>query len=88
MLAFLLWYHIKHNRSPLAYSTHIFGPSNRVMASQASVPLVYIPLEAIFDKYYGQSERNLSQLLTACEGLDGCIIFLDELDSLATARYG
>lgn len=59
---------------------------DRVMASQAAVPLVYIPLEAVFDKYYGQSERNLSDMLKACEDLDGCIIFLDELDALATAR--
>lgn len=59
----------------------------RVMASQAAVPLIYVPLEAVFDKYFGESERRLSMLLSSCEKLDGCIIFLDELDALATSRY-
>lgn len=30
--------------------------------------------------------RLLLQLFKACEALGGCIIFLDELDSLATSR--
>ena len=59
----------------------------RVIASQASVPLVYIPLEAVASKWYGESERLLSEVFKAAEMLPGCIIFLDEVDSLATSRY-
>lgn len=59
----------------------------RVIASQASVPLVYVPLEAVGSKWYGESERNLSDMFKAAEALPGCIIFLDEVDSLATSRY-
>ena len=59
----------------------------RVIASQASVPLVYVPLEAVASKWYGESERLLSEVFKAAEMLPGCIIFLDELDSLATSRY-
>jgi SpoVK/Ycf46/Vps4 family AAA+-type ATPase len=50
--------------------------------------MVYIPLEAIMSKYYGESERLLSEAFRASEALGGCIIFLDEVDSLATARGG
>lgn len=58
----------------------------RVIASQASVPLVYVPLEAVASKWYGESERLLSDVFKAAEVLPGCIIFLDEVDSLATSR--
>lgn len=58
----------------------------RVIASQASVPLVYVPLEAVASKWYGESERLLSEVFKAAEMLPGCIIFLDEVDSLATSR--
>ena len=62
--------------------------SARVIASQAGVPLCYIPLEAIASKWYGESEKKLSEALEMInEGFkDGAVIFLDELDSLATTR--
>ncbi|PRW59773.1 cell division cycle 48-like protein [Chlorella sorokiniana] len=61
--------------------------SARVIASQAAVPLVYIPLEAVVSKWYGESEKMLADMLKTCEQFpDGCIIFLDELDALATSR--
>ncbi|KAL3159723.1 hypothetical protein ABBQ38_010129 [Trebouxia sp. C0009 RCD-2024] len=60
--------------------------SARVIASQASVPLVYVPLEAVTSKWYGESERLLADVFKAAEVLPGCIIFLDEIDSLATSR--
>ncbi|KAK9840153.1 hypothetical protein WJX74_004214 [Apatococcus lobatus] len=62
--------------------------SARVIASQASVPLVYIPLEAIVSKWYGQSEKKLADMFTAADALPGCLVFLDEIDSLATTRGG
>ena len=63
--------------------------SARVIASQAAVPLVYIPLEALVSKWYGESEKSLATALEAADSLpDGCIVFLDELDALATSRSG
>lgn len=63
--------------------------SARVISSQACVPLVYIPLEALVSKWYGESEKSLASALEAADGFpEGCIIFLDELDSLATTRSG
>lgn len=50
--------------------------------------MVYIPLEAVMSKYYGESERLLAQAFSAAEALGGCIVFLDEIDSLATTRGG
>jgi SpoVK/Ycf46/Vps4 family AAA+-type ATPase len=63
--------------------------SARVIASQAAVPLIYIPLESLGSKWYGESEKKLAEALAAADSLpEGCIIFLDELDALATSRSG
>uniref|UniRef100_A0A7S3PKW1 AAA+ ATPase domain-containing protein n=2 Tax=Aplanochytrium stocchinoi TaxID=215587 RepID=A0A7S3PKW1_9STRA len=58
----------------------------RIISSIADMPMVYIPVEAIMSKYYGESENRLSEIFKLCEDLGPCIIFLDEIDSLATTR--
>ncbi|GJP60448.1 hypothetical protein CLOP_g17667 [Closterium sp. NIES-67] len=60
----------------------------RAMAKRASVPLVYVPLEAVASKYYGESERQLSSVFALANQLHpgGAIVFLDEVDALATTR--
>lgn len=61
--------------------------SARVIAKQAGVPLLYVPLEIIMSKYYGESERLLGSVFSLANDLpDGGIIFLDEVDSFAIAR--
>ncbi|GAX83606.1 hypothetical protein CEUSTIGMA_g11031.t1 [Chlamydomonas eustigma] len=62
--------------------------SARVISSQSAVPLVYVPLEAVLSKWYGESEGLLSQVFKAAEALGGAIIFFDELDSLGGNREG
>ena len=38
-------------------------------------------------KYYGEAEKNLSQLFELARGLkEGCIIFIDEVDTLGGSR--
>lgn len=44
------------------------------------VPLLYVPLEVILSKYYGESERLLGRVFSLANQLpDGAIIFLDEV---------
>lgn len=63
--------------------------SARVIAHQAGVPLLYVPLEVIMSKYYGESERLLGKVFSLANDLpNGAIVFLDEVDSFATARDG
>lgn len=59
----------------------------RVIANHAGVPLLYVPLEVVMSKYYGESERLLGTIFSLANELSGgAIIFLDEVDSFAIAR--
>lgn len=45
-----------------------------------SVPLLYVPLEVVMSKYYGESEWLLASVFSAGnEFMEGAIIFLDEV---------
>jgi|GEM_PF-2199664 len=57
----------------------------RIIASTANNPLVYLPVEALMSKWYGESEKKLAQVFEICTSI-GAIVFLDEIDSLATSR--
>ncbi|KAF8409613.1 hypothetical protein HHK36_005691 [Tetracentron sinense] len=59
----------------------------RVIANQSGVPLLYVPLEVVMSKYYGESERLLGTVFSLANEIStGAIIFLDEVDSFAAAR--
>lgn len=59
----------------------------RIVAGQAKVPLVYIPVESVASKWYGESEKMLSQMLNTAEDLGGSIIFIDEVLLLAALPW-
>ena len=47
------------------------------------VPLLYVPLEVVMSKYYGESERLLASIFSAGNELpEGAIVFLDEVSAL------
>lgn len=58
----------------------------RIIARDVNVPLVYVPIESIMSKWYGQSSQNLAEIFDACEDIGGAILFIDEIDSLAGSR--
>mmetsp|Transcript_2171 Transcript_2171/g.3611 ORF Transcript_2171/g.3611 Transcript_2171/m.3611 type:complete len:558 (+) Transcript_2171:274-1947(+) len=58
----------------------------RIIANITSVPMVYVPIEALMSKWYGESESKLAEVLKLCDELGSAIVFLDEVDSLATSR--
>lgn len=62
----------------------------RIIASQVKLPLIYVSLESIVSKWFGESEKNLGQIFDIARSLgqlyEGCIIFVDEIDSLAGSR--
>ena len=60
----------------------------RLIAREVGIPLVYVPIENILSKYYGESAQNLAAVFDAAAGMDRVIVFLDEIDSLAGSREG
>jgi len=60
--------------------------SAKIIAQQVNIPLVYMPLEAIMSKYYGESENRLADIFEAAKALGKAILFIDEIDALATSR--
>jgi len=60
--------------------------SAKIISQQVEIPLVYMPLEAIMSKFYGESESKLAEIFEAASALGSVILFIDEVDSLATSR--
>lgn len=60
--------------------------SAKIIANQVNIPLIYMPLEAIMSKWYGESETKFADIFEAAKGLGKSIIFIDEIDALATSR--
>jgi SpoVK/Ycf46/Vps4 family AAA+-type ATPase len=45
-----------------------------------------MPLESIMSKYYGESEKRFAEIWDCCKHLGKSIIFIDEIDAIASAR--
>ncbi len=58
----------------------------KIAAEESNVPLVYVPIETILSKYYGESSQNLAAVFDATALYERAFLFLDEIDSLATSR--
>ena len=59
----------------------------RVLASELGLELYRVDLAAIVNKYIGETEKNLHQVLSRAEELDVILLF-DEADSLFGKRSG
>ena len=61
--------------------------SARIIAQQAGIPMIHIPIESVVSKWYGDSEKKMSAIFDACERLDGAIIFIDEVCLCRRSHY-
>jgi SpoVK/Ycf46/Vps4 family AAA+-type ATPase len=43
-----------------------------------------MPIESIMSKFYGESEKRFADIWEACRMLGRAIIFIDELDAIAS----
>ncbi len=62
--------------------------SAKIIANQVNIPLVYMPIESIMSKYYGESENRFAEIFEAAKSIGRSIIFIDEVDALAQSREG
>ncbi len=58
----------------------------RLIGQETNIPIIYIPIENILSKYYGESAQNLARIFDTALLYQKAIIFVDEIDALATSR--
>ena len=52
----------------------------RAIAGEWNVPLMRLDFGALYNKYYGETERNLRQAFAAAEGMAPCVLWMDEIE--------
>jgi len=52
----------------------------KAVAGVLNIPLLRLEFAALYNKYHGESERNLRESLKAAEGMAPCVLWIDELE--------
>jgi SpoVK/Ycf46/Vps4 family AAA+-type ATPase len=52
----------------------------RAIAGEWGVPLMRLDFGALYNKYYGETERNLRNAFAAAEAMSPCVLWIDELE--------
>jgi transitional endoplasmic reticulum ATPase len=83
----------RHHRVPMGVL--MVGPPGtgksvmaQAVAGESGINFVSLNLAKIFDKYVGNSERNLERALQAIKSLEPCIVFIDEIDQSVSRSSG
>ncbi len=53
---------------------------SRAIAGEWNVPLMRLDFGALYNKYYGETERNLRLALAAAEGMSPSVLWIDEIE--------
>jgi SpoVK/Ycf46/Vps4 family AAA+-type ATPase len=54
--------------------------ASKAIAGRLSVPLLRLDFGALYNKYIGESERNLREVLRTAEVMAPCVLWLDEIE--------
>ncbi len=52
----------------------------RAVAGEWGVPLMRMDFGALYNKYYGETERNLRHAFAAAESMSPCVLWIDEIE--------
>lgn len=52
----------------------------KAVAGVLGIPLLRLEIAALFNKYHGETERNLRETLNAAENMAPCVLWIDELE--------
>ena len=58
----------------------------KMIAQESNLTLLYVSVENIMSKYYGESAKNLAKIFDMAILYDRVILFIDEIDALAVQR--
>ncbi len=52
----------------------------KAIAGGLGVPLMRLDFGTLYDKYHGETEKNLRQALASCDQLAPCVLWIDEIE--------
>lgn len=52
----------------------------KAVAAVWGVPLLRLDFASLYDKYFGDTERNLREALTAADAMSPCVLWMDEIE--------
>ncbi len=52
----------------------------RAVAGQFGVPLLHLDAGALFNRFHGESERNLRRALAGADRMEPCVLWIDEIE--------
>ena len=60
----------------------------KAVAGLWGVPLLYLDFGVLYNKFFGETERNLRESLKAAEAMAPCVLWIDEIEKgIATGDY-
>jgi hypothetical protein len=54
--------------------------ASKAIAGGFGVPLIRLDFGSLYDKYQGETEKNLREALSSCEVLAPCVLWIDEIE--------
>jgi hypothetical protein len=54
--------------------------ASKAVAGGFGVPLIRLDFGSLYDKYQGETEKNLREALASCETLAPCVLWIDEIE--------
>jgi SpoVK/Ycf46/Vps4 family AAA+-type ATPase len=60
----------------------------RAVAGEWGVPLMRLDFGALYNKYYGETERNLRNAFAAAEAMSPCVLWIDEIEKGVSTEGG
>ncbi len=57
----------------------------RALSGQLGVPLIRLDFGSLFNKYIGESEKNIREALRSAEVMSPCVLWIDELEKSITS---
>lgn len=83
----------KKYRSDVGLQVLLYGPPGtgktfavKCLAGQLGCKIAVVQVKDVMSKYVGEGAKVISEVFEQAKELDKCIIFFDEIDSIATSR--
>ncbi|MCZ7655024.1 MAG: AAA family ATPase [Rhodocyclaceae bacterium] len=56
------------------------SPAAKAVAGAWGVPLLRLDFATLYNKFFGETERNLREALASAEAMAPCVLWIDEIE--------